>query len=107
MVMKKSFVSRRVGIAEAKAHLSEVIRAAGEQPIVIHNRGTDVAVVLAVDAYERLREASAPNDGQRLMADIALLRDQYGGGADIPYERVDFTPRNPFEERPNPKARKR
>lgn len=107
MVMKKVAATKRVGIAEAKAHLSEVIRAASEQPVVIHNRGTDVAVVLAMDAYEKLREASVPNDAERFLADVALLRDRYGGGADIPYERVDFTPRNPFEERPKPKARKK
>jgi prevent-host-death family protein len=101
MVMKKTISARRVGIAEAKARLSEVLRDVDEEPVVIHNRGRDVAVVVGVATYERLRaaEASAPSGMGKLIADIAELRDKYGGGADIAYERIDYAPRNPFRGR--------
>lgn len=109
MVMKKDPRAKRVGIAEAKAHLSEVLRSAADQPVVIHNRGRDVAVVLAVETYERLRdlEGSAPTDAALFLAEVAELRDRYGGGVDIPYERVDFEPRNPFAEVPEPTKKRR
>jgi len=109
MVMKKVASPKRVGIAEAKAHLSDVLRTAADQPVVIHNRGRDVAVVLGVDAYERLRELEGKEStpAALFLAEVAELRERYGGGADIPYERVDFEPRNPFEEPPKAKTRKK
>lgn len=78
-----------MGVAEAKAHLSEVLKTADVEPVVIHSRGRDVAVVVGIATYERLlaAEASAPTVMQSLMADLAELRDKHGG-AEIPYRRV-------------------
>ena len=45
---------RRLGVAEAKMRLSELLRDAAAGPTVIHSRGRDVAVVLAVEDYDRL-----------------------------------------------------
>ena len=45
MVMKRhtTVVPLRVGVAEAKAGLSRLLRGVDQQPVVIHNRGRDVA----------------------------------------------------------------
>jgi prevent-host-death family protein len=89
-------VMKRIGIAEAKAHLSEVVRDAAASPIVIHNRGRDVAVVLSVEDYERLTKASAKSPAREFLDSVQELKDRYGGGADFPYERMSYTPRDPF-----------
>lgn len=88
---------KRMGVAEAKAHLSEVLKTADVEPVVIHSRGRDVAVVVGMATYERLltAEASAPTAMQSLMADLADLRDKHGG-AELPYRRVQA--RRPAEE---------
>ncbi len=41
--------------AEAQARLDEILNEAQRQPIVIRQQGRDIAVVLSVAAYERLR----------------------------------------------------
>lgn len=91
-------VMKRVGIAHAKAHLSEVVRDAAVAPIVIHNRGKDVAVVVGAEEYERLVDAAAarPTAGQRFLDTVNELKEQYGGGYEIPWEPIDFVLRNPF-----------
>lgn len=87
MVMKvTSTRPRRVGIAEAKARLSEVVADAQRGPVVIQNRGRDVAVVLGADAYEELAEPRVSVAGA-LLAEIERLKHRYGGGVD------DFEPR--------------
>jgi prevent-host-death family protein len=98
MVMNMVSKPRRLGLAAAKAHLSEVIREVGAAPVVIHNRGRDVAVVVSVALFEELSSAAmnAPSPMAALLDDIAELKDKYGGGADIPYERVEYRPRDPF-----------
>ena len=55
MTMKKgiqtlSLRTRRLGVAEAKSKLSEVLREAAQGPTVIHSRGRDLVVVLALFA---------------------------------------------------------
>ena len=99
--MKKTTRTRRVGVADAKARLSEVLRDVEREPVVIHNRGRDVAVVIGVAAYERLSaaQAGAESGMSKLVSDIEELRDKYGGGADVAYERLDYVSRNPFERR--------
>ena len=49
--------TRRLGVAEAKSKLSEVLRDAAQGPTVIHSRGRDLIVVLAIEDYERLTVA--------------------------------------------------
>ncbi len=52
-------------IAEAKQRLSEVVRAAREEPQLICNRGRPVAALLDIDEFERFRvwRDSGPRTG--------------------------------------------
>lgn len=86
-----------------------MLKIADVEPVVIHSRGRDIAVVVGMATYERLRELEGkePSPAALFLAEVAELRERYGGGADIPYERVDFEPRNPFEEPPKAKTRKK
>jgi prevent-host-death family protein len=77
---------RRLGVAEAKAHFAEVLRTAEIEPVVIHNRGRDVAVVLSIAEHEALTREKAPagSTGKRLVRALEEWRDRCGG--------VDFEP---------------
>jgi prevent-host-death family protein len=79
---------RRVSVADAKAHLSAVLRDASSAPTIIHRRGQDVAVVLGMDEYERLAEADIAGRAsvRAFLEGIAELKKRRGGGVE------DFTP---------------
>jgi prevent-host-death family protein len=80
---------RRVGIAEAKAKLSEVLRNVAQVPVVIHNRGHDVGALIDIDTYERLVAANDTDDrpgGKKFLAQVDELKRRYGGGVE------DFAP---------------
>lgn len=88
---------RRVGVAEAKAHFADVVRAAGERRTIIQRRGKDVAVVLGVDELARLDAARATETaGARLLAALARVRRRHGGVDDFEPERAVLTPQDPF-----------
>jgi prevent-host-death family protein len=79
---------RRVGVAEAKARFSEVLRDAARGPTVIHSRGRGLAVLLAIEDYEQL-VAEQPHrraTGSAFLGRIDAVRRRHGGGVD------DFTP---------------
>lgn len=90
--------SRTYSVAEAKARLSEILRNLEEGPTMIHNRGRDTAVLLGVEAYERLlaRADDVPTPMAAFLADVGTLKDRLGGGADLQVERASLTPRDPF-----------
>lgn len=97
---------RRLGVAEAKARLSELLRDATAGPTVIHSRGRDVAVVLAIEDYDRLaREHDLVRGGGALFLDRidALKARQAGGIDDFEPERLDLALEDPF----GPRRRKR
>ena len=80
---------RRVGIADAKARLSSLIREAEQRPTVIHNRGRDVAVLISMADYERVSsvaEAKAESKAEVFLREVGALKEQLGGGVD------DFSP---------------
>lgn len=78
---------QRLGIAEAKANLSEAIRRTATGPVVLHNRGRDVAVLVAVEAFDRPQAGMEPTSGGRdLLRRIEALKSRHGGGVD------DFQP---------------
>lgn len=77
MVMKKTV--SRYSVAQAKAHLSEVLRRAEGTPTVIHNRGRDVAVVLSIDDYQRLRVQAGVRPITRWLAQLEEWRLRTGG----------------------------
>ena len=43
--------------AEAQARLGEILNEAQRQPIVIRRQGQDIAAIVSIDHYERLRAA--------------------------------------------------
>ena len=44
--------------AEAEARLDEILDEAQQQPIAIRREGADIAVVLSMPEYERMRQAA-------------------------------------------------
>lgn len=85
---------RRVGVATAKARLTEVLRDLAEAPVVIHSRGRDVGVLVDVGTFERMSGVEAPRTGGAAFLDaVEALKSRLGGGVD------DFRP-PPFRFRP-------
>ena len=91
--------TRRLGVAEAKSKLSEVLREAAEGPTVIHSRGKDLAVILAIEDYERLTagQPASSAGGAAFLERVETLKQRLGGGVgDFEPARLDFEPVEPF-----------
>jgi prevent-host-death family protein len=74
---------RRVGVAEAKARLSEVLREAAGAPVVIQSRGRDVAVLMDPETYARLGgDGASLTGGGAFLAALAVVRERFGPGVD-------------------------
>ena len=89
----------RLGVAEAKMRLSELLRQAADGPTIIHSRGRDLAVVLAVEEYDRLiaERGTVQGGGAQFLDRVAALRTRHGGGVEgFAPARLDLTPENPF-----------
>lgn len=93
--------TRRLEVAEANPRWSEVVREAGQGPTVIHSRGKDLVVVLAIEDYERLAaDRQAPKaGGAAFLQRVEALKQRHGGGADFEPARLDFVPSQPFARR--------
>ncbi|MFL6293503.1 MAG: type II toxin-antitoxin system prevent-host-death family antitoxin [Thermoanaerobaculia bacterium] len=94
--------TRRLEVAEAKPKWSEVVREAGQGPTVIHSRGKDLVVVLAIEDYERLAaDQQAPKaGGAAFLQRVEALKQRLGGGVeDFEPARLDFVPSQPFARR--------
>ena len=90
--------TRRLGVAEAKGKLSEVLRNAAQGPLIIHSRGRDLAVVLAIEEYERLMAGQQPSKagGSAFLERVEALKLRHGGGVnDFEPARLDFVPADP------------
>lgn len=97
-----SIRARRLGVAEAKSKLSEVLRDAAQGPTVIHSRGRDLAVVLAIEDYERLMADQQPQraGGAAFLQRVEVLKQRHGGGVgDFEPARLDFEPADPFKRK--------
>lgn len=94
--------TRRLGVAEAKSKLSEVLREAVQGPTVIHSRGRDLVVVLAIEDYERLTsEQQAPrSSGAAFLQRVEALKQRHGGGVNFEPSRLEFVPAEPFARSP-------
>jgi prevent-host-death family protein len=98
--------ARRVGIAEAKSRLSEVLRETTQGPTIIHRRGRDLAVLLAIGEYEQLvaEHPGGPGTGGAFLSRIEAVKRRHGGGveefkpAPMSLQTVD-----PFSRRRAPK----
>ena len=93
MIMKEVTTSatqsgRRIGVAEAKTRFSEVLRDTAKEPTIIHSRGRDLAVLLAIDEYKRLIAGNpgGPGTGAAFLGRIDVVKRRHGGGVD------DFRP---------------
>ena len=91
--------TRRFGVAEAKDKLSELLRDVAQGPLVIHSRGKDLAVVLAIEEYERLTADQQPPraGGSAFLQRVEALKLRHDGGvSDFEPPRLDFVPADPF-----------
>jgi prevent-host-death family protein len=91
--------TRRLGVAEAKSKLSGVLREAAKGPTIIHSRGRDLVVVLAIEDYERLISEQQPQEtgGASFLKRVEALKQRHGGGvSDFEPARLDFVPSEPF-----------
>ncbi len=87
--------TRRLGVAEAKSKLSEVLRDLAQGPSVIHSRGRDIAVVVAIEEYERLTagQQSSRAGGSGFLQRVEALKLRHDGGVgDFEPARLDFVP---------------
>jgi len=94
--------SRRLGVAEAKSKLSDVLRQAPNGPTIIHSRGKDLAVVLAIEDYERLMAGQRPGEtgGAAFLRRVDELKHRHGEGVDdFEPARLDIVPAQPFARR--------
>lgn len=112
MTMKQVAVSavpspRRVGVAEAKSRLSEVLRDAAKGPTIIHSRGRDLAVLLAIEEYELLvaEHPGGPGAGSIFLGRIDAVKRRHGGGVEeFEPAPMSFRAVDPFSRRRVPKG---
>lgn len=109
--MKEIMVSsvqpvRRVGVAEAKSRLSEILRETAQGPTIIHSRGRDLAVLLAIGAYEQLvaEHPGGPGTGGAFLSRIDAVKRRHGGGVEeFKPAPMSFRAMDPFSRRRTPK----
>lgn len=87
----------RVGVADAKARLAEIVREAPERRTIIQRRGKDVAVVIGVDELQRMEAMiEGRSGGERMLARVADWRERTGGVERFDPEPARFVPDEPF-----------
>src|SRR5262245_23521795 len=80
---------RRVGVAEAKAKLSEVLRSIERAPIGIHSRGRDIGALIDIATFERFTAANDTDQrpgGAAFLDAVDAIKQRHGGGV------ADFEP---------------
>ena len=95
---------RRLSVAEAKAKLSEALRSIRSGPLIIHNRGRDVAVLIDIEQYDQLideqRASTAQTPARSFLHRLDEIKRLHGGGVDgFEPSRIDYRPRKPFSGR--------
>ena len=85
-------------MAETKARLSSVLRAAATGPVFVHNRGRDVAVIVSPAAWNAA--SAGPTNVGAWVASLPALREKHsGGGGDFTPRRAKIVARDPFASR--------
>jgi prevent-host-death family protein len=104
-IRKPASEPRRIGVAEAKSRLSEVLRDAGKGPTIIHSRGRDLAVVLDMEEYARLTARDVKGGGAAFLDRVEVLKTRSGGGVDS-WEppRVKYEPEPAFVHEPRKRS---
>ena len=95
MKMHRPTPPLRVSVAEAKSQLSSLLRGVERQPVIIHNRGHDVARLVATTAPSGASEAPPPFVRFFNRLD-ALRRRLKMKGVDFQPERAAIRPVDPF-----------
>ncbi|MCC7538121.1 MAG: type II toxin-antitoxin system Phd/YefM family antitoxin [Deltaproteobacteria bacterium] len=95
-------------VADAKAHLTEVIERARVRPQTIAKRGQPVAVLVGLDEYRKL-EALARQDSParrlgRFLEISAAIREEGGVDLVVPPREVRRDPFAPPRRRSSPRA---
>lgn len=96
-----SLAPRRLGVAEAKSKLSEVLRDTAKGPTIIHNRGRDLAVLLALQDYEHLlgQQPLLVGGGAALLGRLEKVKRRHAGGVDdFEPPRAALLPVDPFTD---------
>lgn len=93
---------RRVGVAEAKSRLSQVLRDTAGGPTIIHSRGHDLAVLLAIGDYAQLvaHHPGGPGTGGAFLSRIDAVKRRHGGGVEeFEPAAMSFRAVDPFSRR--------
>ncbi len=100
MVMKKGSKTQgsiRVSVAQAKSQLSALLRTLEHQSVVIHNRGRDVARLVATENVERSGEPATPF--VTFFNRLELIRKQTGvSGVNFRPAKANVRRIDPFDE---------
>jgi len=94
--------ARRLGVAQAKAKLSEVLRSLERGPVVIHARGRDLAALVDIEAYQRLAgqdEAIDRPGGAAFLDTVEGLRQRHRGGVAFDPKPALIRTQDPFRAR--------
>jgi prevent-host-death family protein len=87
----------RVSVAEAKSQLSSLLRAVDRQPVIIHNRGHDVARLVPAGGSDSSEASSSSFPFVRFFNRLeALRRRMKMKGVAFQPERAVIRPVDPF-----------
>jgi prevent-host-death family protein len=81
-------------ISEAKARLSELVHACGEEPQVLYNRGKPVAAVIGIQHFESFQQMRAKAEQPSMAAlldELATINTEEGDFGEAP-RRVNRPP---------------
>jgi prevent-host-death family protein len=94
--------SRRLGVAQTKARLSEVLRSLERGPVVIHARGRDLAALVDIETFQRLAGQDEGIDrpgGAAFMDSVEALRLRHRGGVAFDPRPAVIRTQDPFRSR--------
>jgi prevent-host-death family protein len=94
--------ARRLGVAETKAKLSEVLRSLERGPVIIHARGRDLGALVDVETFQRLAAHDAGPDrpgGSAFLDAVEALRRRHRGVASFDPKPAVIRPQDPFRAR--------
>jgi prevent-host-death family protein len=94
--------SRRLGVAQTKAKLSEVLRSLERGPVVIHARGRDLGALVDIETFQRLADQHDAIDvpgGAAFLDAVEALRQRHRGVSTFDPKPAVIRPQDPFRPR--------